>query len=319
MDLARQQRTGYSLESQQFSRWLGQTFTDLELAPQTGELRIKESALRRLDDEAGERIRMFVAEGVFFSFLLLVGVMYMYRTLQTELAMEHRQSVFISATSHELKTPITSLRLYVDTLAERKLSPELQQEALATMRQDVSRLNDLIESLLHAQALMKERAKKPLQPTDLSDETRIVIDEIKSRFDLKKHPLNVDLDFGLFALADPERWHLIVKNLLDNAHKYSPQGGAIDVFFTRMNDKARLIVTDHGVGFPESESERIFERFYRIGNEDTRETHGTGLGLFLVREISESFSGRAWAASAGLGKGATFIVEVPLLRQSESV
>jgi signal transduction histidine kinase len=315
IQISRQQRTGYAASSPQFTQWLEQSFPDLEIAS-SGELSIKESARQRLDDIAGQRIRMFIAEGVFFSLLLLAGVLYMYRTLQTEIAVEQRQSVFISATSHELKTPITSLQLYVDTLFERKLSAEQLQDVLATMRQDVSRLDDLIESLLHAQALMKERESKPLQPTDLSDETRIAIEEMKSRFNPDKHPLNVDLDFGLTALADPQRWQLIVKNLLDNAHKYSPDGGVIDVFLTRTDDTARLTVTDQGLGFPESEAERIFERFYRIGSEDTRKTQGTGLGLFLVREISRSFHGRAFASTAGPGKGATFTVEVPLLKRS---
>ncbi len=319
LQMARQQRADYSPTSPQYAQWLTQTFEDLEIASGTGELRVKASAQHRLDHVAGQRIRMFVAEGLFFSLLLLIGVLYMYRTLQTELAIEQRQSVFIAATSHELKTPITSLRLYVDTLLKLKLPPETQQEILTTMRQDVSRLNDLIESLLHAQALMKGHAGQPLQPTDLSDETRIAIDEMKNRFDPGKHPLNVDLDYGVMAMADPQRWQLIIKNLLDNAHKYSPVGGAIDVFLTRMDGVARLTVSDQGIGFDPSEGERIFERFYRIGSEDTRKTHGTGLGLFLVREISESFHGRAWASSAGPGQGATFTVEIPLLKEAANV
>ncbi len=316
VDIARQQRAYYSPTSQQYAAWLDKNFPDLEADPANGELRVKESARQRLDQVAQQRIRMFIAEGLFFSLLLLVGVLYMYRTLQTELAVEQRQSVFIAATSHELKTPITSLRLYVDTLLKLKLPPETQQEILTTMRQDVSRLNDLIESLLHAQALMKGRERQALQPTDLSDETRVALEEMKNRFNPEKFPLNVDLDYGLMAMADPQRWQLIVKNLLDNAHKYSPNGGAIDVFLSRVDGVARLTVSDQGIGFDPSEAERIFERFYRIGSEDTRKTHGTGLGLFLVREVSESFQGRAWATSSGPGQGATFTVEVPLLNES---
>ncbi len=319
LELARQHRTGFAFDSRQFDLWLDNAFPDLEIAPGTGELRVSELALKHLDSEAGQRVRMFIAEGVFFSFLLLVSVLYMYRTLQTEIAVEQRQSVFISATSHELKTPITSLRLYLDTLIERDLRPEQRQEILNTMRQDVSRLNDLIESLLHAQAMMKSRAGKALMATDLSDEARIAIEEVRSRFASGKYNLNVDLDYGLMAMSDPERWQLIIKNLLDNAHKYSPQGGAVDVFLTRVAGTARLVVSDQGVGFPPEEAERIFERFYRLGSEDTRQTHGTGLGLFLVREISESFGGRAYAASLGLGKGATFTVEIPLLKEQPGV
>ena len=315
LSLAREQSEGMA-DHGRFTVWLRQNFPDLEAAP-GGELRVKDEALHRLDAEAARRVRMFISEGVFFSFLFLVSVLYMYRTLKTELSVEHRQSVFIAATSHELKTPITSLRLYLDTLLDRDLRPEQRRELFVTMRQDVSRLNDLIESLLHAQAMMKQ-VHRELQPTDLSEETQIAIREIESRFDSETYQLNVDLDYGLRALADPERWQLIVKNLLDNAHKYSPVGGMIDVRLDSANGSARLTVKDEGVGFPPEESERIFERFYRIGSEDTRQTHGTGLGLFLVREISQSFGGRAYATSSGPGSGATFVVEVPLLKENSN-
>jgi signal transduction histidine kinase len=293
----------------EFDRWLAHFYPDLG---RSGEIIVvRADAWRRLDELAGGRMRMFIGEGVFFALLLLVGVLYMYRTLQEEIAVEHRQTVFLSATSHELKTPITSIRLYLDTISSRELPAEKRGELLSRMSTDLDRLNDLIERLLLAQAVVNPARRLELSPLDVSEETQRVMEEIQRRLDRKKFTLNVDLDYGLVALADGDRWQLVVKNLVDNALKYSPQGGSIDVYLTSDKGTIRLAVTDTGTGFAAEERDRIFERFYRIGSEDTRQTKGTGLGLYLVREIADSFGGRAYAESPGIGQGSTFSVELP--------
>lgn len=299
-----------ALSEPEFTRWLLANFPDLEIAS-SGELAVRLAARSRLDQVAGERMRMFISEGAFFALLLLGGVLYMYRTLRQEIATEHRQSVFLSATSHELKTPITSLRLYLDTLIERDLPAAKRAEMLATMRTDLDRLNDLIERLLQAQKVMNPAHQGLLAIVDLSEETERVAKEYLSRIDRAKYVLNADVDLGLTARADGERWQLVVKNLIDNALKYSPAGGTIDLYLTRIERTIRFTVSDSGQGFSSEQSELIFKRFYRIGSEETRATQGVGLGLYLVREIVESFNGSVRAESHGVGKGARFIVELP--------
>lgn len=120
------------------------------------------------------------------------------------------------------------------------------------------------------------------------------------------------------AMADPRRWQLVVKNLVDNAVKYSPDGGMIDVFLSHRDGKIELTVSDEGQGFNPDEASRIFDRFYRIGNEDTRKAQGVGLGLYLVREIVTSMSGTVAARSPGPGKGSQFIVTIPALKDTQS-
>jgi signal transduction histidine kinase len=131
------------------------------------------------------------------------------------------------------------------------------------------------------------------------------------RVDTEKFAVSFDIDYGITARADGEQWQLIVTNLLDNAVKYSPNGGAIDVYLTREKNLVKLAVSDQGQGFDHEQSERIFGRFYRVGNEHTRKTSGVGLGLYLVKEIAESFGGKVRGESHGPGKGAKFIVELP--------
>jgi two-component system, OmpR family, sensor histidine kinase SenX3 len=316
LDLARERAHDFATEDKAgYAAWLTQAFPDLEQDPR-GRVVVRNAALHRLDRMARDRVRMFVSEGIFFSLLLLLGVLYMYWILRRELLFERRQSAFLAATSHELKTPITSLRLYLDTLVERDLPLPQQREMLATMRKDLERLTDLIQRLLQAQALIGGKLPAKLEKTDLSAETRIVMDEVYGRFDLKGFQVRSRLEPDLIALAHPERWRGLVRNLLENAFKYSPDGGVIEIILLQRGHLAQLEVTDQGIGIPPAELERIFGRFYRVGNEDTRRAAGTGLGLYLVREIAESFGGKATAASAGEGKGATFTVTVPLLKET---
>ncbi len=293
-----------------FGAWLAQTFPDIELSG-NGTITVRSNARSDLDELAGRRVRMFIAEGTFFCILLLSAVFYMYRILQDELANEQRQNVFLAATSHELKTPITALRLYLDTMLERKLGEEKRTELLQTMQRELGSLNDLIDRLLLAQAIVSPEKSFRISLLNISEETELVAAEYAHRLPAEKYPFQHQITEGLMAVADPERWGMLVRNLLDNAVKYSPNGGPIELTLTQSKDTIFLKILDRGVGFDSTEAERIFGRFYRIGDESTRNTKGTGLGLYLVREIAKSFGGRAYANSAGPGLGALFTVELP--------
>ncbi|MCB1060253.1 MAG: HAMP domain-containing histidine kinase [Calditrichaeota bacterium] len=297
-----------------FGEWLAQTFPDLEVTA-SGSIEVKANKREELAARVHKRTRMFISEGAFFGLLVLAGVLFMLRTLREEIDMEHRQSVFLAATSHELKTPLTSLRMYVDTLTAREFPPEKRAEILETMSVDLERLGDLIDRLLQAQKVLTPGTALPLERIDVSEETVRAARELEHRIEFSgMHNLNVDTEHGLYAMADARRWHLVVKNLVDNAVKYSPDGGMIDVFLTKHDGKIELVVSDQGQGFSPDEAERIFERFYRIGNEDTRTSQGIGLGLYLVREIVQSMKGTVSARSQGKGKGSQFIVHIPPAR-----
>ena len=301
-----------------FKEWLDLIFPDLEVAS-NNTIQVKTAARDKLTNFVNSRTRMFISEGAFFGFIVLIGVLYMLRTLREEIDIEHRQSVFLAATSHELKTPLTSLRMYVDTLSVREFPPPKRAEILETMSVDLDRLNDLIDRLLQAQKVLTPGTGLPFERTDISEETVRAVSDLAHRIEFAgKHQLNVDTEYGLMALADPRRWQLVVKNLVDNAVKYSPNGGMIDVFLVNRNGKIELTVSDEGQGFTPDEGARIFERFYRIGNEDTRRTQGVGLGLYLVREIVHSMKGTVAARSQGLGKGSQFIVTIPALKSEQN-
>jgi signal transduction histidine kinase len=314
MAMAKQWAAQFHPAPEQYRAWLS-AFPDLQMASNGQDVEVRAAAIARLDHLARGRVRMFIFEGAFFSLLVGAGVIYIYWTLRKEVEFEKRQAMFLSATSHELRTPITSLRLYLDTLRERELPPQQKAEVMDTMQGDIGRLNDLIDRLLQAQAITNPTLKPSLQRTDLAEETELAIEHVLPLFNHGGYDLRVNLQPGLIAMTEPNRWQTIVKNLLENAHKYSPQGGVVEVELTRLGNRATLSVRDHGIGLARGDMERIFERFYRVENEDTRRTRGTGLGLYLVRRIAESFGGHAHAASQGLGKGTTLTVDIPLAKE----
>lgn len=315
MAMARQWAAQFHPTSEQYHAWLC-AFPDLQVTADGRDVQITSAAEAQLDHLARRRVRMFIFEGAFFSLLVGAGVIYIYWTLHKEVDFERRQAMFLSATSHELRTPITSLRLYLDTLKERDLPPAQKAEVLEIMSAETERLGNLIDSLLQAQAVTNPARRPSLQLINLADETEAAIEHVRSLFDHGGFEFRARVQPGLMAMTEPDWWQTLVKNLLENAYKYSPQGGAVDLQLSRAGNRARLSVSDSGIGLARGDTERIFERFYRVENEDTRRTRGTGLGLYLVRKIAESFGGKAYAQSEGLGKGVTFVVEIPLARET---
>jgi signal transduction histidine kinase len=303
-------------DCEEFRQWLATAYPDLELSD-TGQIVVQADARKSIERLAAKRVRMFASEGAFLILLLIAGVTYVFWTMRKEVIFERRQSTFLAATSHELKTQITSLRLYLDTLRERKLPEEKQREILETMQQDIERLTDLIDRLLQAQAVMGRTQKTPRDIVNLTEETEAAL--VHDRFYLEHQgfAIQTEMESDLFAIANPNQWQLIVKNLMENASKYAGDSRKIYLRLFKEGKRARLEVQDFGIGIDAIELDRIFERFYRIGNEDTRATRGTGLGLYLVRATAETFGGRAFAVSDGPGKGSTFVVELPLSKDTQ--
>lgn len=320
IELADHWRESHHPSTEEFRLWLGESFPDLELEADGRTVGINSNALAWLDHVAGGRVRMFVWEGIFFTLILGVGIGYVYWMLRREIVMERRQSVFLTATSHELKTPITSLRLYLDTLIDHDVPAAQRADILATMQQDLQRLTDLIDHLLQAQSVIQKKKnhrqiKPALDSINLAEETQAVLHQVADRFNRKDVHLRSQLDDHLFAKIDPMRWQTLVTNLLDNACKYSPQGGTVELTLEQNGSRARLRVADEGIGIPKAEFNRIFERFYRSDSNDTLQTGGTGLGLYIVKETIEECRGTVSVESQGTGKGAAFTVEIPLAEE----
>ena len=263
----------------------------------------------------GRRIALDVL-GVFLFAILIAGVVLNTVFLVREIRRNERQDSFLNAVTHELKTPIASVRLHLDTLQKRSVDEEQRQQFYVRMQSDTDRLLATVEQVLKAGELgqrerVQRRGRIELKP--------LVAECIA--ITLRRHHVSEDAiqlhdvpgDVRLFVSANPEDLRTAVLNLLDNAVKYSPQGVHVQC---RLGIEhytwAVLTITDTGLGIQAHDLRRIFKRFYRAASSDRVKIKGTGLGLFLVRTIVRQHGGDVRATSEGPGKGSTMILRLPL-------
>lgn len=222
------------------------------------------------------------------------------------------KDTFISVVSHELKTPVAIIKGYAETLRrpEARRNPALADEMLAAIVEESDRLAQLVDDLLDVSRLQAGGLPfQDVEPVDL----RVIVQRVIDRYQphTQRHKLVADFpdDYPLID-GDPRRLEQVLDNLISNAVKYSPQGGAVRITGSIMPAQVLIAVQDSGVGVPWGEQERIFERFYRVEGPETRAVSGTGLGLYLTRAIVQAHGGRIWVESTP-GHGATFFVALP--------
>ena len=243
--------------------------------------------------------------------LLIAGLVLIVILLLREVRLNERQSNFISAVTHELKTPVASLRLYLDTLELRDLSDVRRNDFYRTMRQDLDRLNATINNVLNA-AMYTDRPIVDPQPLDLAKLVRRAIELTRTRHQLPREAIECAGPERLVLRGDASALETAVLNLLDNAVKYSKDAVAVRVEVWGTGDGlAHLRVQDHGIGMSRAHLAFVFNRFYRIGAEVRRSSTGTGLGLFIVKSVVKGHHGTVSAESAGPDRGSTFTVTLP--------
>ena len=243
--------------------------------------------------------------------LLISGLILIVILLLREVRLNERQSNFVSAVTHELKTPVASLRLYLDTLEYRDLAVERRAEFYRTMRQDLDRLNMTINNVLDA-AMYTDRPVRDPQPLDLARIARHAIELTRTRYQLPGPAIRYDGPSRLRLTGNSQALETALLNLLDNAVKYSRDHVDIDVELRGDGDgQAHLRVRDRGMGMTRTQLPFIFKRFYRIGSEVRRSRTGTGLGLYIVRSIVKGHRGTITVDSPGPGQGSTFTITLP--------
>lgn len=253
--------------------------------------------------------------GIPFFLLLIAGVVLNTIFLVREVRRNERHDSFINAVTHELKTPIASIKLYLETLTRRELSDEKRQEFYGIMIEDSERLLATVEQVLKAGEVGQRFRKMERTPVDIRELVTEAIYRIKTLHHLSDDGLSLEEpspELSLIVRGDQEELRAVVMNLLNNAVKYSPDGVHIQVRLAVEREAwVILTVTDRGIGIPPAHLKSIFKRFYRVPKRNVLRTKGTGLGLFLVRTIARQHGGDAFAASAGEGKGATVGVQLP--------
>ena len=245
--------------------------------------------------------------------IALFGAYFVSRDVRRELRLAEMRSRFVSAVSHELKTPLTAIRMFAETLQlGRSPNPDTQTEYLETIVNESERLTRLLNNVLDFSKI--ERGKKEYRrtPTDLADIVATSARAMQYPLEQQRFTLNVDLQEGLPPVrVDRDAIEQAILNLLANAMKYSGSSRVIDLRLTREDGQAVIEVADRGVGIAQDEQERIFQQFYRVPTKDNDGVPGTGLGLTLVRHIAEGHDGTVTVKSAP-GEGSTFAIRLPL-------
>jgi two-component system sensor histidine kinase SenX3 len=263
-----------------------------------------------------EGLKLFFG-GILF-LVIIAGLVLNTIFLVREIRRNEQHDSFINAVTHELKTPIASIRLYLQTLQHREVDEAQRREFYQSMLEDTDRLLRTVEQVLKAGEAAQKKAPAQRLPVEFNSLVRECLELARTRHHLQ----TTDLDYheaaslqngnGARVLGDPEELRTAVSNLLDNAVKYSPDGVHISVELDAPDEKRlALRVRDQGVGIPERELKRIFKRFYRVTQRSLSQVKGTGLGLFIVRSIARKHGGRVFAQSEGAGKGTTVTMELP--------
>ena len=254
--------------------------------------------------------------GIVFFALLIAGMVVNTIFLVREVRRSEQHDSFINAVTHELKTPIASIRLHLETLQRRDLAEPRKQEFYRLMLKDADRLTETVEQVLRAGRAGDKKAGREKADVDFGQLVRDCVEAVRSRYHLQSDALRFEElasnGNGVHVRGSQDDLRTAISNVLDNAVKYSGDHVDVQVRLEASEEKRVMLrVQDQGVGIPPEDLKRIFRRFYRITHRSLAQVKGTGLGLFIVKSIAKKHGGRAFALSEGEGQGTTVVIELP--------
>jgi signal transduction histidine kinase len=252
---------------------------------------------------------VFLVLGAVFFLAIIGGVVWLCLWLLREIGVNQRQRAFLDAVTHEMKTPLASLRLYLDTLESRDPDRERRQEFFSRMRLDVERLGTTVEQVLSAARVEDVARRAKLEPVPLSELLPECIAQIRASHRLPEEAVRLELPQRSSVRGDRAELGVVFRNLLENAVKYSDAPVEVIVRVAASREgRVEVEIEDRGIGIPSGELRKIFRRFYRAGRDVQRTASGLGLGLFIVRHLVRRQGGRVVAHSEGFRQGSRFTV-----------
>ena len=267
--------------------------------------------VEQMHQEEIKRQIMLGSEGVIFLLIIIFGAWLFYRALVQTEAMKARQQNFLLSVTHELKTPIASLRIYLDTLESPKIAEEKKRAVVPRMKQDALRLERMVSNILEAARFDHQKYLLDMARVNLSRMLEDALAYLSSAATQLPREITSDIPPNVYIEADPKALRRAIDSVLENCLKYH-DGKLIKIHLGLEQSERKVVVSvaDNGVGFNPKEAEALFDRFYRVGSEMTRSSDGSGLGLYLCREIVRAHGGEVKAHSDGIGKGARFVIEL---------
>ncbi len=261
-------------------------------------------------EETQSKRFMIVGEGIVFLLILLLGSYQVISGFKKEIALNRQQRNFLLSITHELKSPIAGIQLALDTISRRPGLPEDRRNRLLhNSMKDTERLKSLVENILMAAKIENRSITFAYQEVSLSKLVYEIANKIKEVAG-QNCVINVYVQPDIYVEGDRTALTSMIVNLVENAIKYTPKNAEIDVSLSCQDNKIQFIVADNGIGISQADKSRIFTKFYRVGNENTRKTKGTGLGLFLVKQLTDFHKGTI-DVTDNIPKGTVFRITLP--------
>jgi two-component system, OmpR family, sensor histidine kinase SenX3 len=258
------------------------------------------------------RTGLLLVLGVFLLTMIIGGVILNTIFLVREIRRNEQHDAFINAVTHELKTPVASIRLYLETLQTRAVDEDKRRDFYRIMLEDSERLLATIEQILRTGRIGASSRRLNLSRVEMRSLVESCVARARTLHGISDGGLYYEPGDPVTFIADEEEVRAAVSNLIDNAIKYSGTSVSVAVEVERAGNRVAVRVRDRGAGIPKSELKHIFKRFYRIPGPLASRVKGTGLGLYIVRSVAKRHHGRAWAESDGPGQGSTFVLEFPV-------
>ncbi|MGE5109145.1 MAG: sensor histidine kinase [Sphingobacteriales bacterium] len=244
-----------------------------------------EKKINLITNEQKRKHAQYLGEGLTFLLITMVGAIFVYRSVRKQINLSRQQQNFMMAVTHELKTPIAVTKLSLETLQLRKLDEEKQQRLITQALQETNRLNTLTNNILLAAQIDSGNLNSEKEEINLSVLADGCVQDFKQRYPQRFIEASIDND--IYVTGDTLLLQIALNNLIENAVKYSGEDDIVNIDLTDEGERISLEVSDEGIGIHDDEKKQVFEKFYRVGNENTRKTKGTGLGLYITRKILE--------------------------------
>lgn len=258
------------------------------------------------------RIWMIAGEGSVFIILLSLGIWKIKQSINKEISLANQQKNFMLSITHELKSPLAAIKLSLETLKLRNLPKEKSDQFTDNALSDVERLRKLVDNILLAASIENHSYSFSHDRFDFSSFITETVSKIRETTPLDDRTLHAEIGKEIMITGDRISLASVINNLVENAIKYSENKSRIYLSLNKTEGEIILELKDEGIGIHGEEKEKVFERFYRSGNEETRKTSGTGLGLFIVREIIHAHHGKI-SIRDNFPKGTIFIITFPVV------
>ena len=254
------------------------------------------------------RRQQFIGEGATFLIFILIGAVVVYSSFSRRIRLSRQQNNFMLAVTHELKSPIAAMKLNLQTMERHQLSDDKKKLLIDRCIKESNRLNDLCNNMLFASQIEGGQFKPARERFDLSELVEDTVRDYANRYS-RKFEQDIEPEFKL--TGDKVMIQMVISNLLENAVKYTPENLPINIILTTGEKYVTIQIIDLGCGIPDNEKKKVFNKFYRVGNEESRKSKGTGLGLYLTNKIVQQHKGRI-TVKDNSPNGSIFEITIPV-------